>query len=557
MNYKKILSAALVSASLAACVKPDPIHILNQGNFTDTNGPLKSATSLKLGMSIGTATYANSNYSQTVNAEANAVTFENEMKYGSVVKNDGTLDFTAADALYSAASGAGLDVFGHNLYWHSQQNAAYLTSIAGSNVSGKTPNVLSNGSFETWPTASSAPTGLNYLNGPTYFSQGSGSANVEDGTYSLVVAPYSAASLGSSWHVQAGTTFTAIAGHTYSVSFYAKSSAAGGAVQYEWQDSGNGGAHYGSTTLTTSWTKYAESYSGFQLTAVNTSITLTFDLAYNTSTVYLDNVVVTDLTAAAAAASPAGIAALAHRMDSVLGLWIVGTDAAPGIVTHFKEKVKAWDAANEVLAESGALRIGSNESAATQAASGYFSWNDFLGKNGVLSAFNYAHQADPDALLFINDFNLESNTVKLDSLVSFVNWLKAQGAPINGIGTQMHINNNTSYGGIDAAFQALASTGLLVRISELDVRVNPNNNANINLTSNPLVYDYQAAMYQYVVSSYLKNVPASQQYGITIWGVDDADSWITKSSIDAPLLFDKDFKKKPAYSGVLQALKGK
>ena len=161
------------------------------------------------------------------------------------------------------------------------------------------------------------------------------------------------------------------------------------------------------------------------------------------------------------------------------------------------------------------------------------------------------------AKLFINDYNLESNPAKLNALLDLVEELRAEGVPIHGIGTQIHINIHTSYAGIDDAFQKLAETGLLIRVSELDVRANPLDKPNFDATQNPYALAYQAVMYKYVVDSYKKNVPAAQQHGITVWGVTDTDSWIVtvQNKIDAPLLFDGSYGKKPAYSGMVQALK--
>jgi endo-1,4-beta-xylanase len=173
-----------------------------------------------------------------------------------------------------------------------------------------------------------------------------------------------------------------------------------------------------------------------------------------------------------------------------------------------------------------------------------------------LKAFNYAKAADPDALLFINDYNLESSPAKLDSLIAYVNELKGKGAKVDGIGTQMHMSINTRYTDIDNMFRKLAATGLKVRISELDIRVNPNDKVGYELI--PTTASYQADMYYYVIRSYINNVPAAQRHGVTIWGVDDRTSWIrtSQNKMDFPLLFDEALRKKPAYSGVLKALRG-
>jgi endo-1,4-beta-xylanase len=203
---------------------------------------------------------------------------------------------------------------------------------------------------------------------------------------------------------------------------------------------------------------------------------------------------------------------------------------------------------------TGALRTTANAST-VPLPSGQFMWSDYLGRQYALKAFQYAKAADGNALLFINEYNLESDPKKLDSLIAYVNELKGEGAPIDGIGTQMHITTLTSDTGIDRTFRKLAATGLKVRVSELDVRLNPNNQANfLSLPVDPTLLAFQAVKYRYVVSSYIRNVPAAQRYGITVWGVDDPESWIITSQKqqDAPLLFDKNFSKKPAYSGYLQ-----
>ena len=118
----------------------------------------------------------------------------------------------------------------------------------------------------------------------------------------------------------------------------------------------------------------------------------------------------------------------------------------------------------------------------------------------------------------------------------------------------MHISINTSNAGIDNAFQKLAATGLLIHISEMDVRVNPSNATGFTATS--ALHDQQAQKYKYVAQSYFQNVPAAQRFGITVWNLTDADSWIVLSGKeDLPTLFNSNYQKKAAYTGFLQGLK--
>jgi len=182
-------------------------------------------------------------------------------------------------------------------------------------------------------------------------------------------------------------------------------------------------------------------------------------------------------------------------------------------------------------------------------------WAEWLGRGYIAKAFNYAREYDAAVDLFLNDYNLESNPVKADSFVALANQLKTQGVPITGVGTQMHISINTDKNGIDAMFTKLASTGLKVRISELDIRINPSNT--VGFTPSQSLLEQQAEMYRFVLQSYYSKVPPAQRYGVTVWGVSDNYSWIvlTLGREDFPLLFDQAYRKKPAYTGLWKGLK--
>ena len=549
-SYLLIMAVILIFSS---CQK-QTIGILNTGNYTNTSGTIKTLTNsagFPFGMAVDYATFnGNTQYATLVKNEASSVTFGNELKYGSIVQNDGSFNYTTADAFYNAVTGAGLQVYGHNLVWYQQQNSTYLNGITGGGGT-SVPNLLSNGSFETWSSPTSAPSGWSYFNGSSYFSQATG-ANAYDGSYALAVNGYGT-TIGSSWHVQLGTSFPTVVGDQIQVSFYAKASVANACqIQGEGNNGGSTVTYIvlpsSSTYVSTSWTQYT-----YTFTALAANTTITMDLAGNPtgSTIYIDKVLATDATQNAANSAPT---AIASRVDSVLHLWINSA------VSHYAGKIKAWDVLNEPLAEDGTIRTNSNlPSGVTTTTAGVFVWSQYLGKDVGVKAFTYAHAADPNALLFVNDYNLESNSVKLDSLIAYVSYLKNKGVQVDGIGTQMHVSIISSYAGIDAMFQKLAATGLKIRISELDVKVNQANKTNLSQIPVPQsIWAAQADMYKYIVSSYIKNVPAAQRYGITVWGVTDNTSWLyhntTSNIYDYPLLFDSTYNKKPAYAGFLQGL---
>lgn len=217
------------------------------------------------------------------------------------------------------------------------------------------------------------------------------------------------------------------------------------------------------------------------------------------------------------------------------------------VVGRYKGKMASWDVINEIYDyNTGTIRQ-------TAFRKLYKSDADYL--EFVKRCFQWAHEADPNAKLFYNDFGMETSSSKLEAIVKMVNNFKQSGVPINGIGTQMHIDVTTSNDGIRNAFQRLASTGLMVHVSELDITVNTNNDATMVFTKQ--IQDTQASKYQTVASLFKLNVPAQLQYGITLWSFSDADSWLVvdKKQRDMPNVFDASFNKKIAFFGLLAGLK--
>ncbi len=216
------------------------------------------------------------------------------------------------------------------------------------------------------------------------------------------------------------------------------------------------------------------------------------------------------------------------------------------VVSHYKGKVKSWTVVNEALNDDGTLRMDDNI------------WARNLGKDYIARAFQYAHEADPEALLFYNDFDIQfaKRQKKIDAIVNMVSDFKKRDIPIHGLGMQMHIGVSANSDEIESGMRQLAATGLLVHISEVSVLVSDWKN-DTSLVFTEELQKKQSEKYKFIAQSYKRIVPADQQFGITIWGLSDPHSWVVPRFVprDWPLLFDSLYRKKAAYTGFLDGLR--
>lgn len=554
-NFKTLpfIAAALLMIYSTSCQKkyddvqvPDVPLLTSTGNVNpaDSVGVLKTLTASSfpnMGMAV---TYGymstNASYVATLKAQANAVTFGNELKEGSVVSNTGVYNYTTADELYTLCNNNGLQVYGHTLVWHSQQSATYLNSLIAPVASNPViTNVLANGGFELG--SGSTFTNWSVYNGAGSFSAGSGSSEVRTGSRSLKVTVVAS---GQAYSVQlASDLFNTTVGTTYTMTFYIKALAAGGKMRISTGTTAQYSADY---VPTTDWTPFT-----FTFAAKDAQTRVLIDIGYSANTYLLDDITVTTpISSGSTALTPAQ---MATAIDGEMNRYITTT------MQRYTGKIKAWDVVNEPFINNGALRTSSNYTIPAANTGSEFLYGQYIGtkydaSNYVLKAFQYAKAADPTSLRFINDYNLETSKAKTDSMKALVTFINTKGALVDGIGTQMHVSITTSHSGIDYAFKTLASTGLKIRISELDVIVNTSKSA--TYVPSATVLSLQGDMYKYILQSYLANVPAAQRFGVTVWGVSDTDSWLNvAASPDVPLLFDKNYKKKIAFAGFIQGLK--
>ncbi len=201
-----------------------------------------------------------------------------------------------------------------------------------------------------------------------------------------------------------------------------------------------------------------------------------------------------------------------------------------------------WDVVNEPVAEDGA---------------GYRDclWREVLGMDYVARALDRAREAAPSAVLFLNDYNLETNPRKRASFLRLAEGLLRRGAPLGGLGAQTHVDLSCEPGQITACLRDLATLGLPIHVSELDVSTR---GRRWDVSDARSRMQRQARVVGEVVEAFMA-LPPAQRYAITTWGVRDEDSWLRRppnagDGSDRPLLFDDAGRPKLAAQAFVEAV---
>ncbi len=225
------------------------------------------------------------------------------------------------------------------------------------------------------------------------------------------------------------------------------------------------------------------------------------------------------------------------------------------VVGRYKGRIKGWDVVNEALNEDGSLRN--------------TPWLKIIGEDYIVNAFEFAHEADPNAELYYNDYSLENIPKRLGA-IALIRKLQAAGIRVAAVGLQGHYKMDwPSIGQVDSTLKAFSALGVKANITELDIDVVPatQRNRGADLAVN--------AYHQVKADIYADGLPDSVQkqlakrYGdlfsafvansarisrVTFWGVTDGDSWLnSRDRVNYPLLFDRNGAPKPAYEAVIKA----
>jgi len=233
------------------------------------------------------------------------------------------------------------------------------------------------------------------------------------------------------------------------------------------------------------------------------------------------------------------------------------------VVTRYKGKIYAWDVLNEAIDNADPAKVGYRQTM----------WYTICGEEFIAKAFQWAHEADPDAVLFYNEYNTE-NPAKREKTYEMLKKMLDQSVPIHGVGIQAHWNiggprhvgqltqpgegdfeiPGSSEDAIRESIDKFSSLGLVVQITELDVSIFTSRTDTLNVGFTPEREQKQIDFYKMAFKVFRKKKDVIT--GVTFWNLSDRGSWLDnrtpRRGKHYPLLFDVNMKPKKAFWEVVK-----
>lgn len=593
-KYSKLLWALALAPAMVGCAddidttsgfEVEKPETLAQYEYLNSYGTLKSylesaskaSPDFKLGVALAADDYAKKGaVYMLANTNFMEMTAGNAMKYASIVGDDGSMNFGTVEQFIDNAKAANMSIYGHTLCWHEQQNLKWLNSLIADKeipvdpdapgqevtVERRCIEVCSDDMVDAaWDTQFWIMTDATFAEGDKWEL----SMNVR-ATYEASIGTQTHKGAGEYLHwAGCGTVKFTPEWTEYKASGTMDASMAGGhSFAFNLNDFAAANAYYfDDISLKINGVEMIKNSSCDDDNMKDNYIAKEKRGGMVPAT-FVDSY--TELVSGNSI--PLTPEEKAEVLTNELERWIKGMMEACG------GYVKAWDVVNEAVS-GGPWGQRYELQSATNAgdADKKFFWRDYLGDDFVRIPVKFARQyfeefgGNPaDLKLFINDYNLESDwddNQKLKSLIEWIaRWESDGETVIDGIGTQMHVTyymnpetQKSKEEHVVKMLELLASTGKLIKISELDMGIADVDGNSIKTAD--VTFEQQKAMaeyYKFIVTKYFEIIPTAQQYGITQWCITDSPDGSGWRAGEPVGLWDINYARKPAYGGFCDAL---
>ncbi|WP_289639489.1 endo-1,4-beta-xylanase [uncultured Muribaculum sp.] len=593
-KYSKLLWALALAPAMVGCAddidttsgfEVEKPETLAQYEYLNSYGTLKSylesaskaSPDFKLGVALAADDYAKKGaVYMLANTNFMEMTAGNAMKYASIVGDDGSMNFGTVQQFIENAKNANMSIYGHTLCWHEQQNLKWLNSLIADKeipvdpdapgqevtVERRCIEVCSDDMVDAaWDTQFWIMTDATFAEGDKWEL----SMNVR-ATYEASIGTQTHKGAGEYLHwAGCGTVKFTPQWTEYKASGTMDASMAGGhSFAFNINDFAAANEYYfDDISLKINGVEMIKNSSCDDDNMKDNYIAKEKRGGMVPAT-FVDSY--TELVSGNSI--PLTPEEKAEALTNELERWIKGMMEACG------GYVKAWDVVNEAVSggpwgQRYELQSANN----TDGADKKFFWRDYLGDDFVRIPVKFARQyfeefgGNPaDLKLFINDYNLESDwddNQKLKSLIEWIaRWESDGETVIDGIGTQMHVTyymnpetQKSKEEHVVKMLELLASTGKLIKISELDMGIADAEGNSIKTAD--VTFEQQKAMaeyYKFIVTKYFEIIPAAQQYGITQWCITDSPDGSGWRAGEPVGLWDINYARKPAYGGFCDAL---
>lgn len=593
-KYSKLLWALALAPAMVGCAddidttsgfEVEKPETLAQYEYLNSYGTLKSylesaskaSPDFKLGVALAADDYAKKGaVYMLANTNFMEMTAGNAMKYASIVGDDGSMNFGTVEQFIDNAKAANMSIYGHTLCWHEQQNLKWLNSLIADKeipvdpdapgqevtVERRCIEVCSDDMVDAaWDTQFWIMTDATFAEGDKWEL----SMNVR-ATYEASIGTQTHKGAGEYLHwAGCGTVKFTPKWTEYKASGTMDGSMAGGhSFAFNLNDFAAANAYYfDDISLKINGVEMIKNSSCDDDNMKDNYIAKEKRGGMVPAT-FVDSY--TELVSGNSI--PLTPEEKAEVLTNELERWIKGMMEACG------GYVKAWDVVNEAVSggpwgQRYDLQSADNAGDADKK----FFWRDYLGDDFVRIPVKFARQyfeefgGNPaDLKLFINDYNLESDwddNQKLKSLIEWIaRWESDGETVIDGIGTQMHVTyymnpetQKSKEEHVVKMLELLASTGKLIKISELDMGIADADGNSIKTAD--VTFEQQKAMaeyYKFIVTKYFEIIPTAQQYGITQWCITDSPDGSGWRAGEPVGLWDINYARKPAYGGFCDAL---